>query len=316
MRSSALGLGTLVAAPLLTLGGCSGKDATPEEPEKLAVDLFRSLSKTQQTELCFAYDHELRQMVNNRWMITPSPLGNILDEHQHEMVSDLLHGLHSAEYRKDVRRQIVHDQHGGGLGQASIAFFGDPGSGPFQFVFAGRHVTRRCGVNENSRTAFGGPVFYGHAARSFIEAPDHPGNIYWYQGLIANDIYQMLDSEQRKAALLDSPRVEDGLETVRLCGAESGLSGLRVGTMDGQQKAQFTRLLAGVLAPFREKDALTALAMIERSGIDRLHLAYFKEGDVGDDGIWDVWQIEGPDMVLFFRGSPHIHAWLHIRDAA
>jgi len=34
----------------------------------------------------------------------------------------------------------------------------------------------------------------------------------------------------------------------------------------------------------------------------------------GDDEVWDVWQIEGPNMVSYFRGKPHVHAWLHIRE--
>ena len=315
LQNSALGLGTLAAGPLLGLAGCSDTNRVLEEPETLAVNLFRSLNRPQRTALCFPYDHKLRHMVNNRWLVTGSVLGDILDKRQYAMVTDLFHGLHSSEYRADVLRQVAHDQHGGGLGQTSIAFFGDTDSGPFQFVLAGRHVTRRCGVNETRRTAFGGPVFYGHAGESFIEEPDHPGNLYWYQGLTANRLYQTLDNEQRETALLDTPRVENGPETVRLAGADAGLTGLRVGDMEDNQKVQVYGLLKDVLAPFRDKDALAAMGMVERSGTDRLHLAYFRNGDIGDNGVWDIWQLEGPDMILFFRGSPHIHAWLHIRDA-
>ena len=34
------------------------------------------------------------------------------------------------------------------------------------------------------------------------------------------------------------------------------------------------------------------------------------------DGVWDVWQIEGPNMVWFFRGEPHVHCWAHIKEKA
>ena len=32
------------------------------------------------------------------------------------------------------------------------------------------------------------------------------------------------------------------------------------------------------------------------------------------DGVWDIWQIEGPSMVWYFRGAPHVHTWVHVRD--
>lgn len=50
-------------------------------------------------------------------------------------------------------------------------------------------------------TAFGGPIFYGHAAEGFNEKPDHPGNVYWYQAKRANELFQALDGKQRKVAL-------------------------------------------------------------------------------------------------------------------
>ncbi len=41
--------------------------------------------------------------------------------------------------------------------------------------------------------------------------------------------------------------------------------------------------------------------------MDNLHMAFYKNMDVGNDGVWDVWQIEGPSMVWYFRGDPHVH---------
>ena len=35
--------------------------------------------------------------------------------------------------------------------------------------------------------------------------------------------------------------------------------------------------------------------------------------DIGDDGVWDVWQVEGPNMIWYFRGAPHVHTWVYIR---
>ncbi len=48
---------------------------------------------------------------------------------------------------------------------------------------------------------------------------------------------------------------------------------------------------------------------------ENLGVACFKQQDLGGDGVWDVWQIEGPQMLWCFRGDPHVHCWVHLRDA-
>jgi hypothetical protein len=159
-------------------------------------------------------------------------------------------------------------------------------------------------------------LFYGHAADGFNEKPDHKGNAYWYQAVRANEVYQMLDGKQREVALLGESRGENGLETVQLTGKREGLDGIRVGDMSHDQRDHVRKVIGDLLAPFREKDAAEALKHVEAGGIDNLHLAFYKEENIGDDEVWDVWQIEGPNMISYFRGKPHVHAWLHIREPA
>ena len=57
-----------------------------------------------------------------------------------------------------------------------------------------------------------------------------------------------------------------------------------------------------------------ALKDIEDAGFDKLHMAFYKNQDIGNDGVWDVWQLEGPQMVWYFRGAPHVHVWVNVRD--
>ncbi len=54
--------------------------------------------------------------------------------------------------------------------------------------------------------------------------------------------------------------------------------------------------------------------LFEAGGMDNLHMAFYKAGDIGNDGVWDVWQVEGPSMVWYFRSAPHVHTWVNIRD--
>jgi hypothetical protein len=74
--------------------------------------------------------------------------------------------------------------------------------------------------------------------------------------------------------------------------------------------------MADLLAPFRKADVDEAMKLIDAAGFDNLHLAFAKNRDIGNDGTWDVWQIESPNMLWYFRGAPHVHTWVHIRQPA
>jgi hypothetical protein len=192
--------------------------------------------------------------------------------------------------------------------------FGDPAAEKFEFVLTGRHCTRRCDGNSEEGTVFGGPIFYGHAARSFNESPKHEGNAYWFQAQRANEVFQALDGKQRQLALVPGKgRAERGNRTVRLTGKTTGLDGIPVTELSADQKELVRKVIGDLLRPFRKEDAAESQAAIEAAGFDHLHLAFYQAQDVGNDEVWDVWQIEGPSMVWYFRGDPHVHCWAHIK---
>jgi hypothetical protein len=66
--------------------------------------------------------------------------------------------------------------------------------------------------------------------------------------------------------------------------------------------------------PFREIDRVESMKLIEKGGIDDLHLVFYQSGDIGNDSVWDNWRLEGPHLVWYFRGAPHVHTWVHISD--
>jgi hypothetical protein len=45
-------------------------------------------------------------------------------------------------------------------------------------------------------------------------------------------------------------------------------------------------------------------------------MSFYKNLDIGSDGVWDVWQLESPNMIWYFRGAPHVHTWVNIRAKA
>jgi hypothetical protein len=279
--------------------------------------LFRSLSAEQRAGLCFEFDNPLREKVDNNWLITKKAIRDTLGPDQQDLVRQIFRALHSPEFADRAMEQMIHDSEGKGFeGGTSIALFGQPGSGGFECVITGRHCTRRCDGDTVAGTAFGGPIFYGHqAGTTDTEAAGHPGNVFWYQARRANEVFQALDGRQRARALVDGRgRGERATETVRLAGRPQSFPGISVGELSPDQRELVRKVMADLLAPFRKPDADEALALVERQGWDKLGLAFFKQQDLGNDGVWDVWQIEGPDMVWYFRGDPHVHCWAHIRQ--
>jgi len=304
-------VGSTLLPPLLG-AEAGGKAASSES---LAATLHKSLTEEQRKLLCFAFDHPLRSKVDNNWHIVDKNIGEALNKDQQEMVRQIFMGLHSEEYAQKVYEQVVHDSEGAGFNDSAVALFGEPGSGKFEFVLTGRHCTRRCDGDAVEGAAFGGPIFYGHAADGFNEKADHKGNAYWFQAKRANAVFQALDGKQRALALLDTSRGEHGTDTVKLTGKAAGLPGIPLTELTADQKGLVRQVLGDLLAPFRKRDADEALKLIESAGLDQLSLAFYKGENIGDDQLWDVWQIEGPHMVWYFRGKPHVHVWAHVRAA-
>ena len=277
--------------------------------ETLVTTLYKSLNEEQLAAICLPFDHPQRSRVENNWHINKTRVSQFTKDQQ-AMVREIFLKLHSPQYAEKVFGQVEND---GGFAKGSIGLFGKPGSGKFEFVYTGRHCTRRCDGDSVEGAAFGGPIFYGHAAGSFHDKADHKGNAYWFQAKRANELYQALDAQHRKLALLDKrSRGERGNKTIQTKGSTKGLEGLPVSELAGDQKALFQKVLADLLAPFRKKDADEAMKLIEANDLNKLHLSYYKKEDIGDDGVWDVWQVEGPKMVWYFRGKPHVHVWANI----
>ena len=75
--------------------------------------------------------------------------------------------------------------------------------------------------------------------------------------------------------------------------------------MSKDQQAKLLDTLRRLLTFLRPDDVTATMKTIEdRKLIERLF--------VSCDGVWDTWQIEGPEMVWYFRGFPHIHGYFHV----
>jgi hypothetical protein len=318
-----LGAGVLSASvPLIGRGARAG-DAGQAKVGPSASDLaetavarfHKSLSKEQRELICFPFDHPLRSVVKNNWEIVKPAISD-MNKEQQALCREIMKNLCSEDGYGRFMKQMDDDS--GGFEDYHVAVFGEPGTDkPFEWVLTGRHDTLRADGNSVEGAAFGGPIFYGHAADGHNnEDARHTNNVWWYQGEQANKIFQTLDDKQKAQALVAKAE-EDDARTIKLKGDKLPSTGLAVADLDGQQKEMVRQLLEMMLRPFRACDASEVRECLEAAGgPDKLRLTYAKEGDIGNDGVWDIWKLEGPAFSWFFRGSPHVHTWLNVARKA
>lgn len=298
---------------LQAVGGLALTGTLPEPPkaETLVKTLFESLTPKQRETISLPWDHPKRSQVGANWAIVKPTIAETFTADQQKMVEGILRGVTSEEWYPRVLQQMKED--GGGLENYHVALFGDPKSGKFEWVLTGRHVTLRADGHSNANAAFGGPIFYGHAPKD-TEDPKHPGNIYWQQAQQANAVFQALDGKQRALALFDKAPNED---QIKLQGKSGTFPGVAIGELSKDQKKLVQKTMQSLLAPYRPSDASDTMKAIEANGgLDKIHLSFYKQEDLGSDGVWDIWRLEGPALVWHFRGAPHVHTWVNVAKDA
>lgn len=285
---------------------------SPSAPAETAVARFyKTLTKDQKSQICFPFDHPKRSQVNNNWKIVEPTIGD-MNQEQQALCGEIFKALCSEDGYERFQRQMKDDY--GGFDNYHVAVFGEPGTDrPFEWVLTGRHNTLRADGNSVEGAAFGGPIFYGHAADGhFNEDPKHTNNIWWHQAIQANAIFASLDGAQKKQALFDKAAA-DNARSIQLRGKAVPEVGIKVGDLDAERQKMVQDLLKSMTAPFRAFDAEEVQACLKANGgAEALRLTYYKEGDVGSDGVWDIWRLEGPAFVWYFHGSPHVHTWVNI----
>jgi hypothetical protein len=315
----ALGAGTMGMLPAGRIWAqpAATSAATPL-PESLVKTLYESLSPGQREKICFAWDWTdderglLRTHVSANWDITDEYINSdFFTNDQRAMVRGIFEGIYDESWHERIDKQLGDDSDGFGE-QNSVAIFGEPGTDQFEFVMTGRHMTVRCDGNTTKHVAFGGPIFYGHAADGFNEGPDHKGNVFWPQALAANQLYDALDGRQREVALVSKMPEQS---SVGFRGKGGDFHGIPVSELSADQKQLVEDVAKMLVEPYRQTDRDEVHACLDANGgLDACHMAFYSEGDVGNDKVWDCWRLEGPTFVWNFRGEPHVHVWVNVAD--
>jgi hypothetical protein len=136
--------------------------------------------------------------------------------------------------------------------------------------------------------------------------------VFWPQAMAANEVFAALDDGQKKKALVDRRPPE---AAVGFRKDPNDIPGLHLAEVKGEPLAKVENALAKLLEPFRKEDRDEVRACLAaRGGLKACCLTFYKESDLGGDGVWDNWRLEGPAFVWHFRGTPHVHVWVNVAD--
>ena len=324
---------------LFGAGQVQAETGTPADEAVTA--LYDSLTESQRKVMCYDWDAKgygdlpLRLHVTNNWAVSPLAIGALTQEQQ-AIVEDIFLSVLQPPWPARLNQQAKDDTGQHWTQDRKIAIFGTPGSDQCQCVISGFHLTFRAGKAKNSPVAFGGAICHGHQPSGFNEKPGHPGNIFWYQAQEAHKVFQLLDGEQRRQAVVakgmpfydfgqgidrsiivpDSKPANPLEPDVRFRGSKAAdLAGLPISEMSRDQKEAMQGVLRSLLAPYRkpyQDDVMNCLD--KQGGLDKCHLIFYEERTLGTNGQWDNWRIEGPAFVWYFRGFPHVHLWIHVAE--
>lgn len=300
LKASAL---AAASSAFWTLPGAYAAPTSKSAAETAVGEFYGTLSADQKQTICFGVNDPLRQRINANWHVTkPTIASDFYTAKQRQIVDEIVKNLTSKDGYERLKKQVEFDA--GGIGDYSIAVFGEPGSSVFEWELTGRHLTLRADGNSVASAAFGGPIVYGHGEE------DAKDNLFYYQTKQVNEVYKALDANQAKTALLSTAPNE---AAVALQGESGKFPGLAVCEMSGDQKQLVEKTLQVLLAPYRQEDADEAMEIVKSAGgIDKLYMAFYQADDLDNDKMWDIWRVEGPSFVWHFRGAPHVHAYINI----
>lgn len=302
--AAAAAVAPAVLAPSLWTPAAAIAAPTPASAAETAVGrFFSSLSETQRSSICFPFDHELRSRISANWHVTKPTVGSeFYTKDQQALVDEIVRKITSEQGYERLKKQMFEDA--GGIGEFSIAVFGTPGSGKFEWELTGRHLTLRADGDSVDNAAFGGPIIYGHGEE------DPKKNIYYSETKKANEVFKSLDPKQADRALIKNAPSESA---VAIQGTQGKFPGIAVADLSNDQKQLVESTLKTLLSPYRAEDVDEVMAILKATGgIEKLHMAFYQQEDLDNDKLWDIWRIEGPSLVWHFRGAPHVHAYINI----
>lgn len=277
--------------------------------EELIKELYAGLTDEQKKSVVAPFGDPARLKIYNKAL--GATIGQAYSKPQQELVGRILRAISSDE---EGYRQITRD----GTYDASKSFencganiFGDPTGGKFTWVFSGHHLTIRCDGDSEEGAAFGGPLYYGHTPNGYS-----PKNLFFYQTSGALNLFDSFSEAQRKQAVVTGTPGE-GLPSVRFRAAGEARPGISSAELTKDQRTLIEKVMRDVLSPYRKEDADEVMKVVKTNGgMDKIHLAFYRDADQNVNEPWTFWRLEGPGFVWNYRVLPHVHTFVSVSSRA
>ena len=315
-------LGGSVAALAAGAPVLRAADAAPAKAakpaESLIQELFASLTDEQKQSVCLPFDHGAGQnSIPTRLGMYNGPvlsrkIGGIYTKPQQELIDKILRSMVSGE---EGYRRISRDGTWDGsksLENCGSMFFGEPkAGGKYAWLFSGHHLTIRADGDFMDGAAWGGPMYYGHSPNGYSDK-----NVFFFQTKSVLEVFAALDGKQReKAIVTGSPGEHAG--SVRFRKADEAKPGIAAQELSADQRKLVEQVMRNLLDPYRKEDADEVMATIKKNGgLEKLHLAFYRDKDAAENERWHFWRLEGPGFVWNYRVLPHVHCYVNIASAA
>jgi hypothetical protein len=305
------------AAPLLTAAPAAAAPPVaprvPRPAEEMIRELYNSLSAEARRNVCLPWDHRQnpRATLTRQRMYNAAlgrNIGQSYTRSQIELNQRILRSIASDDegYSKITRNGTFDNSRS--FENCGANIFGDPtNGGQFAWVFTGHHITVRCDGNSEPGAAFGGPLYYGHSPDGYSQR-----NCFYYQTQSVLAVFDALNEQQRRQAVVVGTPGE--LEpSIRFRPRGERHPGISAGDLTRQQKQLVETVMRTVLNPYRREDADEVMEIVRRNGgLERIHLAFYRDRNANDNARWHFWRLEGPGFVWNYRVLPHVHTYVNI----
>jgi len=319
MRVVGVGVGAVAVGTIPAVARAAVE--TTKKPAKPAEDLIKelyfTLSDTQRNAVVLPWNHTTRGGVLTRMGMYNAPIenkkiGDNYSKAQQDLLNRIIRAIISEDDQayKRISRNGTWDMSGSFQGCGAL-IFRDPEDGQkFSWMFTGHHLTLRCDGNSLEGAAFGGPMYYGHSPNGYTEA-----NVFYYQTKTVLEVFKSLDAKQQTKAIVGGNPGEQA-RSVQFRKPEEAKPGIACTELSAEQKALVEIVLKSLLSPYRKEDADEVLEILKANGgLDKLHLAFYKDNLMNDRERWHFWRLEGPGFVWHYRILPHVHCYVNIAAA-
>ena len=284
------------------------------QAEALVFELFKSMDADQKKKVCRAWDHGATgakiasRLLTHNGADGKSKIGEEYNKKQVELLDKIFRSIANGEAGfKQLSRNGSFDA-SNDFENIGAIIYGEAVEGKkFSLVFCGHHITVRCDGNSEEKTAFGGPLYYGHTPNGYAIT-----NVFSKQTKSATELYGALDAAQRKVAVV-AGKWKDEHAGVPVPKKDAKVPGLAFADMSKDQKELTQKVMLDLVAPYRKEDGEEVMEIIkENGGMEKLSMAFYQEGKTSDKEPWSHWRLEGPGFVWSYRALPHVHTFVNI----